>query len=295
MRVLITGASGFIGAHLTRRMAAAGHEVFAAYREGGRRAECGVPVLWNLGCGMRPRNLPDRIDSIAHLAQARNYRRFPADAAEMFRVNVAGTAELLEFAADTSVAALCLVSSGTVYEPYAGEISEDAFLKPTSYLGASKLAAEILSRPYDSLFRLSVLRLFFPYGPGQQTRLIPDLADRVRNGVPIQLASDGEGVRLVPTFVDDVVEVIATSLEEGWRGTYNVANATVVSLRQLAGAIAKSLGKDPVFEITTRPAPAIVPRLDRLRERIDLARFTPLDIGIERTFGRAAGPPPPIP
>ena len=206
----------------------------------------------------------------------------------MFRVNVAGTAELLEFAAAASVAALCLVSSGTVYEPYTGEIVEDAFLQPTSYLGASKLAAEILSRPFDSLFCLSVLRLFFPYGPGQQTRLVPDLADRVRNGAPIQLASDGEGVRLVPTFVDDIVEVIATALEQRWRGTYNIANPTVVSLRQLAETVARSVGRNPVFEITTRPAPSVVPRLDRLRELADLDRFTPLDVGIERTFGRAA-------
>src|SRR4051812_36742986 len=116
MRVLITGASGFIGTRLTRRMAAAGHEVFAVYRECGRRAECGVPVVWDLGRGARPRDLPARIDWIAHLAQSRNYRRFPGDAAEMFRVNVAGAAELLDFAADASVAALCLVSSGTVYE-----------------------------------------------------------------------------------------------------------------------------------------------------------------------------------
>jgi UDP-glucose 4-epimerase len=290
MRFLITGASGFIGARLTRRLAAAGHEVFAVYREESRRVQYSTPVVWDLGAAAAPVvELPQRLDGIAHLAQSRNYRRFPTDAPEMFRVNVAGTAAVLQLAAEVGIEAVSLISSGTVYEPYTGEISEEAPIQPTSFLGASKLAAEALARPYAGMFRLSVLRLFFPYGPGQETRLVPDLVTRLRSGAPIQLAADGEGLRLVPTFVDDIVDIIAAALEQRWCGTYNVASPAVVSLRQLANLIAELLGISPVFELTDRPPTEIVPRIDRLRAKFDLNRLTPLRTGIERTLqGTAA-------
>jgi UDP-glucose 4-epimerase len=285
MRLMITGASGFIGARLTRRLAAAGHEVFAVYRGESRRVEHSTPVVWDIGAVAAQKiDLPQRLDGIAHLAQSRSYRHFPTDAPEMFRVNVAGTAALLQLAAQAGVKAVSLISSGTVYEPYSGEISEEAPLQPTSFLGASKLAAEALARPYADMFRLSVLRLFFPYGPGQEARLVPDLVTRLRSGTPIQLAADGEGLRLVPTFVDDIVDIIAAALEQHWCGTYNVASPAVVSLRQLTSLIAQVLGISPVFELTDRPAMEIVPRIDRLRAMFDFNRFTPLRTGIERTL-----------
>ena len=97
-----------------------------------------------------------------------------------------------------------LASSGSVYEPFGGHLREEAALAPGSFLGATKLASEFLARPYGAAFTLSVLRLFFPYGPNQRDRLIPDLIGRVRSGRPIQLAEDGEGLCFTPTFVEAV-------------------------------------------------------------------------------------------
>jgi nucleoside-diphosphate-sugar epimerase len=202
----------------------------------------------------------------------------------MVDVNVAGAAALLGYAARIKVGRFCLISSGTVYEPYRHELGEDAPLEPTSYLGATKLAAEILARPYGTIFPLSILRLFFPYGPGQQNRLVPELIDRLRNGRPIQLAPDGEGLRLVPTFVDDIVGVIACALSEGWSGTLNVATPAAVSIRQLAEAIGKVMDVRPVFERVEQQSPNVVPRLDRLRERMDVSRFTTLEAGLRQTI-----------
>jgi nucleoside-diphosphate-sugar epimerase len=176
-----------------------------------------------------------------------------------------------------------------VYEPYDGSISEDAPIAPRRYLGASKLAAEILARPYGDLFDVGILRLFFPYGPGQTKRLVPDLIDRVRNEVPVQLASDGEGLRLVPTFVDDIATVIEAALAGHWRGMFNVANPAAVSLRELAEVIGSAIGKKPRFEINDQKAGAIVPQLERLQDCFDLTRFTPLEEGIRRTLGLQMG------
>jgi UDP-glucose 4-epimerase len=284
MRVLVTGSTGFIGAHVVRKLVEKGHQVFSVVRDLRSLPNHGAPIVWDLAAHARPDSLPTHLDAIAHVAQSRKYRHFPGDASEMFKVNVFGTAALLDYAVRAKVRRFCLISSGTVYEPFRGELKEDAPLEPTSYLGATKLAAEHLARPYGRLFQLSILRLFFPYGPGQRNRLLPELINRVRNGTPIQLASDGEGLRLVPTFIDDIAEVIATALAENWSGTINVSTPAVVTLRQLAEGIARTIGANAVFEATEQESKFVVPCLDQLRARFDLNRFTPLDLGLQRTL-----------
>jgi nucleoside-diphosphate-sugar epimerase len=284
MRVLVTGGSGFIGSRLVSGLIQQRHEVFCIRRHDSVSPGAGTDIFWDLASRETPRGLPDRIDAVAHLAQARRYRQFPDDAPEMFRVNVAGTAALLEYGREAGASAFCLVSSGTVYEPYTGEISEDAPVAPTGYLGASKFAAEVVSRPYADLFALSILRLFFPYGPGQRERLVPDLIERVCKGLPIRLSGDGEGLRLVPTFVDDIVDVIIAALAGSWRGTFNVASPVVLSIREMAELIGETIGKRPRFEVTHERAGIIVPQLERLGARLDLHRLTPPEEGIRRTI-----------
>src|ERR1051326_2684191 len=118
MRVLVTGGSGFIGRRLVYKLTKEGYDVVCVRRKGGEAPSCGTHVSWNLENPALPRDLPDRIDAVAHLAQARHYRQFPDDAPEMFRVNVAATAALLEYSRQARASVFCLVSSGTVYEPY---------------------------------------------------------------------------------------------------------------------------------------------------------------------------------
>ena len=287
MRVLVTGATGFIGAPLLRALTRKGHEVVAVVRNRDADVQGCRSVVWDVGQEKRPASPLPRVDAIVHAAQSRNYQAFPADGREMFQVNVGGAWALLDYAVETGVSRFCLLSSGTVYEPYRCELEEDAPLAPTSFLGATKLAAEALAKPYGRHLSLSVPRLFFPYGPGQRKRLIPDIIERVRRGRPVELSSDGEGLRIVPTYVEDIVEIIGAALSEGWTGTMNVASPRAVSLRELAEAIGSLIGKRPVFEITNRETMRIVPMLDRLRAHFDMTRFTPLERALEHVVADA--------
>jgi len=282
LHILITGASGFVGRRLSHMALAKGHRVTALVRDAaGLPAGCEA-LVHSLGSGA-PLRLPPGVDAVAHLAQSRVYRAFPGDADEMYRVNVAGAHELLSAAAEAGASRFCLASSGTVYEPFAGVLAEDASLAPSSNLGATKLAAEIIAKPYASLFPVSALRLFAPYGPDQTARLIPDLIGRVGRGEAVTLPSTGGGMRFCPTHVDDICEVMLTALRESWIGTFNVAAPEVLTIEEAARAIGAKLEKEPCFERKPIAAPSIVPSLAKLGAHYDIERFRSFSEGIAAT------------
>lgn len=284
MRILLTGGTGFVGSALGSRLVAAGHELFCVCRPESSVA-FGSKVVWNGRGPIEYSKLPDHVDAVIHLAQSRNYRHFPADSSEMFAINVAMTMFLLEWAAKSKVKQFCLVSSGSVYESFAGSPKEDAALAPSGFLGASKLASEVIAKPFSGIFALNILRLFFPYGPGQRNRLVPELIRRVRVGAAIHLAENGEGGHLTPTFIDDIVEVILASVKHGWTETLNVATPEVLTIRRIADMIGRELGVEPKFENVDTSPLNIIPDLGRLTRRFQLDRFTPFEDGLRKTIG----------
>lgn len=288
MHILITGASGFVGQALVRLALAKGDRVTALVRDGATVPTGAQLLTHSLGSGA-VLALPPGIDAVVHLAQSRAYRAFPGDAEEMYRVNVTGAYELLKAAADAQVSRFCLVSSGAVYEPFAAALREDAALSPTSNLGATKLAAEVLAKPYGALFQLSILRVFSPYGPGQRDRLIPDLIRRVREGLAVTLPAEGGGMRFAPTFVDDLCEAMIVALAEGWSGVFNVAAPEALSVEEATCLIGESLDRTPVFARAPQSEvknsqPVVVPELARFAALYDLTRFRSFAEGLQATL-----------
>jgi UDP-glucose 4-epimerase len=282
MRIILTGGSGFLGRALAQHLSNGAHEVVSLSRSPGFVA--GRPtLLWDMCRDPMPPVLEGVVDAVVHLAQSRNFRRFPEDAAEMFRVNVVATASLLDWAINTGVRQFVFISSGAVYQPFAGRLEEDAPLAPPGYLGASKFAAEVLARPYADKMNLCVLRVFFPYGPGQSNRLMPDLIRRVIAGEAVTLAGE-DGLVFTPTYVDDVVGVIATALIEAWTGTFNLASPHALSIRDAAERIGRLLRITPRYVRLDQPAPSIVPSLHRLASRYAISSFRSVDQGLQNVL-----------
>src|SRR5690606_20042566 len=105
-------------------------------------------------------DLPDGLDAVVHLAQAREYRDFPACAPGVVAVNVAATAALLDHAARTGAGQVLLASTATVYAPRPQPLDEDAPVRVRGIYAASKRSAELLATPYAALLPVRALRIF---------------------------------------------------------------------------------------------------------------------------------------
>jgi UDP-glucose 4-epimerase len=252
-RVLITGSSGHLGSAVLKRLRNH-YEVHVIVRSKPPfQADNVVYHEIDLSRDWSITALPPRMDVILHLAQSRNYRNFPTDALEVFRVNTATTALLLQYAYQVNLSQFILASSGGLYKSSTSIIDENTPVNPPTgnlaYYFRTKRSAELLAESYSTTLSTTILRPFFIYGPGQTPeKLIARLIGRVRDGHPVQLTGEC-GMKINPIHVDDASELISALLEAGKGSqTLNVAGPDTVSLRQIAEAAGQLMGIQPLFE-----------------------------------------------
>ena len=242
MRILVTGAEGFIGRRLVRDLAAE-HEVFGLVR---RPSTLARAIQQDLSVGLDESRLPDRLDAVVHLAQSHNYRDFPDRADDIYGVNVHSTFRLLEYARKANAKRFVLASSGGIYGYGPDALTESAAAHPPDFYLASKHLAEILLFSYESFFGVVALRPFFVYGEGQRpTMFIPRLARNVWQGNPITL-SPPDGLKVNPIHVTDAVRAFAAATETDYSGPVNVAGPDVLTLGEIVRIMGKRLGREPV-------------------------------------------------
>lgn len=259
--ILITGAGGFVGQRLARLLAERGRDVVALVQrqpEGAVAARLQHPRIRVEVMDLeRPdfARLPNDIEGVVALAQCAHFRDFPRRAGEIFAVNVAAHAALLEWARAIDVRRFVYASSGGVYGPLAPvPVAESHALSidvPLGFYPGTKLCAEVLSQNYRHFFDTAViLRPFFIYGPGQRPdMLIPRLIESVRSGQAIKLQGR-DGLRLNPIYVDDAVEGFAAALEANGHHVLNLGGPDVVTLRAIGELIGGLVGKALKFETT---------------------------------------------
>jgi UDP-glucose 4-epimerase len=250
--VIVTGANGLLGRNLVELLAKT-WEVIALVRTKHFVPIPGVEyrvVDFSSDC-WDPATLPKRAHAIVHLAQSAYFRDVPARAMEVFQVNIASTARLLDFAWRTGVEQFVYASSGGIYSGGVQSFFETSpVIQPDTlgyYLG-SKVSCEALASSYTQFMNIMILRFFFIYGHGQnRSMLIPRLIDNVRNDKPIAIQGEN-GLRLNPIHVSDASAAVVAALSNGNSGICNVAGPEVLSLRELCMQIEPLVGRKVIFE-----------------------------------------------
>jgi len=251
VKVVVTGAAGFIGSHLTESLLSDGHEVVGidafldfyprALKEANlarARESRGFRLIEGRVQDLDLAPVLDGAGQVYHLAAQAGVRSsWGRDFAAYTEHNILATQRLLEGALGSRTPRVVCASSSSVYGDAATlPLREDSPCRPVSPYGVTKLAAEHLGRLYHLNHELPVtsLRYFTVYGPRQR----PDMAfhrflKARRDGGPIRIFGDGLQTRDF-TFVDDIVAATRQAADSGVPGcVYNVGGGERVSLNEV--------------------------------------------------------------
>jgi GDP-4-dehydro-6-deoxy-D-mannose reductase len=229
MRILVTGASGFVGQHLTRLLRSQGEEV-TEWRFSGEDNGSGVQ-LDLCDAGAAARQDVQGIDAIVHLAGLAQVGRSFSEPQLFMSVNTAVVTNLFEsLIAQHRSPRVLLVSTGGVYRAGAEPITEGSATAASNPYVVSKLAQEMLAAYYTKRgFEVIIARPFNHVGPGQQPGyLVADICSQVasleRAGGGTITVGDLSSARDY-TDVRDVVAAYHSLLKHGRSGeTYNVCS-----------------------------------------------------------------------
>ena len=234
--VILTGATGFIGAHLLRHLRAAGYRVEAPSRAMLDLEDAAVVARFADTLD------PDIVINLASPAMAYVAASTVSDAAQAMRREVR-VAQALTAAARPGTR---FVQAGSMAEyGYGGRLVEDAPCRPVSVYGCAKLAASmaVLETGAAKALDATILRIFGAYGPGENARrLFPQILAAKAHDRPIDL-SDGRQLRDF-VQVDDICEAILRliALPTPLRPIYNVGTGRAVSVRMAVERIAREAG-----------------------------------------------------
>lgn len=251
MRLLITGATGFIGRRLVQRLAAE-HEIYALVRRvpNVTHAAHSMNVTYigqDLAHPLDYTQLPPQVDAVIH--QAALIDTEAVDATTPFLVNVVATWQLLTYAAQAGVSTFLYASTGGIYGCRKQPFEEDDPPNPMDLYSLTKAQAEMAVQSAPGTFQRTILRYFFPYGPGTPNP-IPSYVQRAISGLPIEIA-EGGGPRFNPLHIDDAVEATIRAINITGNQTLNVAGTEITTFAEIAELAAGMVGRHPVF----RPQP----------------------------------------
>ena len=257
MRVLVTGGFGFLGTAVVSELWQAGESpVILSSRPNAKSELEGVDVVHaDLSRADQTREAvaAARPDAVCHLAALTRVRDSFERPLRYFEVNTGGTINLLRALENTSNRVIVFVSTGAVYGPSEGVISETRPTLPTNPYGISKLAAEDLISYYANARGLTstVLRCFnmsgavAGVGDTDRTRIIPKaLLVAAGRASHVDINGDGSVVREF-VHIRDVARAVVSSCrrrQEGRVFTYNVGGGTTSSMLNIVETVRSVTG-----------------------------------------------------
>jgi len=302
MRLLVTGAGGFVGAAVARAAASGGHDVFGTVRPGGNpsRAE-------QTGATVVPLDLHDKPQVAAALANIR-----PDILIHSAWGNVTAHRQANQGAATADIDAACtLVTAGVAagLKRFVGigsqaeyglrdkpdnraAVSEQHLPEPRSLYGAAKLAALALTRQLcaEGAISFAWLRLFATYGPSDNSAwLIPSLIDQILAG---KVPRTSAGVqRCDYLYIEDAAEaVIAAAIRPDATGVFNLGSGSALRVRDIVEAIRDLVAPGHPIDFGAVPYGSnqvwhLQADISQLRQATGWAPATDFQTGLSRTVG----------
>jgi UDP-glucose 4-epimerase len=248
--VLVTGASGFIGAHLCNRLLAYGAEVHGVSRQARRSGKKNLQ-WWQADLrdidAVRSLVMDTRPEFVFHMSSCVVGSRTLEAVLPTFHDNLASTVNLLSVAADTGCRRIVLANSSE--EPQ----NSGAYTFPCSPYAAAKWASSMYGRMFHQLFQTPVVmpRIFMTYGPDQKDlkKLVPFVVCQLLRGESPQLSSGKRAADWI--YVDDVIEgLLRAALIPGLEGcTFDLGSGSLTSVRGIVEQLVEIVGGrvQPVF------------------------------------------------
>jgi len=310
MKVLVTGAAGFIGRACAQALLGAGHQVVAVdnlndyYPVSLKHARLATlknqpdfqfypqdvadwPALNALFAQTRP-------DAVIHLAAQAGVRYSIENPHTYAQSNLIGMTNILEACRHYPVQHLVYASSSSVYGKNAKvPFSEDDRTdNPVSFYAASKKANEVMAASYSHLYQLPAtgLRFFTVYGPWGRPDMAPWLfTEAILRGEPIKVFNHGRLQRDF-TYIDDIVEGILRVLARPPQGElphalYNIGNHQPVELMQFIATIEQALGQEAkkiYLPMQDGDVPVTYADTQKLRDAVGFSPETALADGMRR-------------
>lgn len=252
MKVMITGAGGFIGSSLVNGLAMGGHDVVAVARtpvagQIGAKADACVSVVTMPveKFDLAPLLLKHQPNALIHCAGTSTVSLAQLDPGQDFRNTVVTTAEALEAVREVSPdCQFVLISSASVYGDRGGvPLRESMAPQPISAYGYSKVMAELLAQEYASQFGIKtlVVRPFSVYGEQQQKQVVFDLCRKlVQCPDELSIIGGGEEVRDF-LYIDDLVVAVTRLMEQRYTGIVNLGTGIPTTIADLVKKIARQL------------------------------------------------------
>ena len=302
-RILLTGAAGFIGSHVARRLVQEGNEVTAILRPGTDRWRIADIASEMAIIDGDLRAFQDIVSQVRasrpevciHLA----WKGWSGKAEAEANLSSLGVSlEVLRSMRELSCARF--VAAGTCFEyDLTGErLAETSPLRPHDLYGACKKSLFDVTLPFSALTGVSVVtpRIFYSYGPYEDARrLVPSIVQAILRGEAASVTR-GEQVRDY-LHVADIASAICAVAQSDVTGAVNIASGEAVTIAHIAAHIARLLGRPDLLHLGAMPYREgepmhILADATTLRQRLSWAPAFDLDRGLAETVAwwQARGP-----